>query len=295
MSRRARIARWSTALRSAQRPTRVLGINRRNVDFVYELNRRRDFPLADDKLQTKALLSAAGIPVPRTLRVVRGFFEIPAAARWLAEHPDAVVKPSQGKAGGGVLVLRPQPPMDRIEREAILRSHLSGILGGAFSGGDADVALVEERLVPHPTLAELWGGDVVDLRVILHRGAAIQAMLRIPTVASRGRSNLHAGGLGVGVELASGLTLGGSWRGRPLDCHPDTGGPLAGVRIPDWPLIVDIAVRTAAQVPLGYLGVDIALDGTRGPNVLEINARPGLEIQNVNRRGLMALLKRDGP
>jgi glutathione synthase/RimK-type ligase-like ATP-grasp enzyme len=50
--------------------------------------------------------------------------------------------------------------------------------------------------------------------------------------------------------------------------------------------VLDVARRAAGSVPLGYLGVDVVLDVERGPLVLEINARPGLEIQNINARGL---------
>ena len=36
---------------------------------------------------------------------------------------------------------------------------------------------------------------------------------------------------------------------------------------------------------LGYLGVDIVLDKDQGPLMLELNARPGLNIQIANREG----------
>ena len=38
---------------------------------------------------------------------------------------------------------------------------------------------------------------------------------------------------------------------------------------------------------LGYLGVDIVLDKTHGPLILELNARPGLNIQIANQFGLV--------
>ena len=38
---------------------------------------------------------------------------------------------------------------------------------------------------------------------------------------------------------------------------------------------------------LGYLGVDIVLDKTKGPLILELNARPGLAIQIANRTGAL--------
>jgi len=44
-------------------------------------------------------------------------------------------------------------------------------------------------------------------------------------------------------------------------------------------------------VPLNYVGVDIVIDETDGPLILEINARPGLEIQNINGFGLGAALE----
>jgi len=37
--------------------------------------------------------------------------------------------------------------------------------------------------------------------------------------------------------------------------------------------------------------MDLVVDATRGPLVLEINVRPGLEIQNVNRIGLRGRLR----
>ena len=41
---------------------------------------------------------------------------------------------------------------------------------------------------------------------------------------------------------------------------------------------------------LGYVGVDIVLDRDWGPLMLEINARPGLNIQIANRKGLLPRL-----
>ncbi len=37
---------------------------------------------------------------------------------------------------------------------------------------------------------------------------------------------------------------------------------------------------------LGYLGVDLVLDKDHGPLMLELNARPGLNIQIANQVGL---------
>ena len=40
------------------------------------------------------------------------------------------------------------------------------------------------------------------------------------------------------------------------------------------------------SIALGYMGIDFVIDQRYGPQILELNVRPGLEIQNVNGKGL---------
>ena len=42
---------------------------------------------------------------------------------------------------------------------------------------------------------------------------------------------------------------------------------------------------------LGYIGTDLVLDKYRGPQLLELNARPGLSIQVANGQGLLPRLR----
>jgi hypothetical protein len=42
---------------------------------------------------------------------------------------------------------------------------------------------------------------------------------------------------------------------------------------------------------LGYIGTDVVLDKVLGPQLLELNARPGLAIQVANGRGLLPRLR----
>jgi alpha-L-glutamate ligase-like protein len=122
---------------------------------------------------------------------------------------------------------------------------------------------------------------------VLYRGVPVMAMVRLPTLASRGRANLHQGAVAAAIDLAAGRTFGGVWRNRPVDRHPDTGGAIHDIVVPQWPELLESAVRLADGVGLGYLGVDFVLDAATGPVVLEANARPGLAIQTANRRGLL--------
>jgi hypothetical protein len=115
-------------------------------------------------------------------------------------------------------------------------------------------------------------------------------MIRIATKDSNGTANLHQGAIGVGIDWDSGVTTHASQHGKSITAHPDTGTALLGVNLPHWQQIRDIALKVAGAVPLKYLGIDIAI-GETSPYMLEINARPGIEIQNVNQVGLRNILE----
>lgn len=293
-------ARFSLALERAS--VELVGINGRNLRVVYPHNARRHFPIADDKIVAKEWLSKAGVPVPDTLFVARSFVDLSGMERRLAELDEFVIKPANGSGGGGIVVVigRDVEPGSgprwvtaggaRLS-PGDLRRHAAEILFGSFTLDSPDAVLVEDRLVPHPVLSRLFPDGLSDVRVLSLRGTPFAAMVRVPTVASGGRANLHQGAIGLAVDLGTGVTTRALLRGERLERHPDTRAPLVGVELPDWATILEIAVRSAAAVPLGYLGVDIGLDARRGPVVLEINKRPGLEIQNVLGRGLRGVIE----
>lgn len=276
------------------RRAQVYGINRRNLALVYPNNDRRHYPLADDKLLAKERFRAAGVPAPETLAVCEGLFAVPGVVEALRGRSQFVVKPACGAGGGGILVVGAWDAGAGHWRRAggepltplTLGRHLADVVFGVHSSQLEDRAFVERRVEPHPLFAALWGDGLCDVRVITLRAAPVMAMIRVPTAESGGRANLHQGGLGIAVDLATGRTSRALHRGRPVERHPESGAPLLGLELPAWPAVLDAARRAAAAVPLGYLGVDVVVDRAARPLVLEINARPGLEIQNVNGRGL---------
>ena len=44
----------------------ILGINRRNLEYIKKLNPQKNIRLADNKYKTKQFLEQRGIPVPKT-------------------------------------------------------------------------------------------------------------------------------------------------------------------------------------------------------------------------------------
>ena len=275
-----------------------LGLNRRDRDLVARYNPRR---LAHDtihKLHTKTLLRARDIPVAETLAVYRFPHEIRRFVRDAADWTDFVIKPAQGTGGGGVIVVAGREAEAFLSlggqtlRPRTLENHLSDILNGVYSLNHRyDEAFVERRLQAHPTLARLSFQGLPDIRIIVFQGIPLMAMLRLATRRSEGRANLDNGGLGVGIDLVSGLTTGAMARRRWVNEHPDTGLGLSGVRVPEWKELVRLATRCADATDIKYLGVDVVLDADLGPCVLELNARPGLLIQLANRRGLRPLIE----
>jgi alpha-L-glutamate ligase-like protein len=286
--------------RLVERRRHVVGINRRNLTLVYPNNRRKDYPLADDKLLSKERFAAAGVPVARTLAVCDGLFAIAGVVSSLAGRGQFVVKPANGSGGDGILVAGDWLPDQGAWRSAggrlidpqQLQRHFANIVFGAHSNQLEDRAFVEERIHPHAFFSRLWSDGLCDLRILTMRGVPVMSMIRVPTAESGGRANLHKGGLGIAFDLKSGRTTRAVYRGRCIEVHPESGMPLVGLQIPRWQEALDVARRTAAAVPLGYLGIDVVIDAERGPLVLEINARPGLEIQNVNGSGLAPALAR---
>jgi len=271
----------------------LYGINRRNVELVYAENPRRHYPIADDKLLAKQHLAAAGVPTPATLHVCEGLFAIPRVLAALADESQIVIKPANGAGGQGIVVLGERLGPGRWRKAGgdpytvrELQRHLAEIVLGSHTDMLADQAFVERRIVPEPLFHELWTEGLCDVRVITHGAVPVMAMVRVPTRESDGRANLHQGGLGLAVELAHGRTFRAVHRGQAITHHPESNMPLVGLDLPRWDEVLAVARRAAAAVPLGYLGCDVVVDAVLGPLVLEINARPGLEIQNVHGYGL---------
>ena len=274
-----------------ERPSRrveTLGINRRNLDYVFADYRPGKFRDLDDKLLTKQLMGEHDLPVPRTLDVITGPDDLERLPDILARLSDVVIKPSRGWGGRGIQVLTRQgeqwckPDGSAISLETIT-AEVNDILSGIYSlDEEKDQALLEERVVSHGFFTGIYPRGLSDLRLVLDRGVPIQAMCRIPADASDGKANLHSGGVGLGVDIATGRTNGAVCHDRNITQHPDSGAPLIDLQMPHWDRCLDLARRSAQVLDLDYFGVDIVIDTNRGPLLLELNARPGLAIQLAN-------------
>ncbi|MCV2490721.1 hypothetical protein OF117_15280 [Geodermatophilus sp. YIM 151500] len=181
-----------------------------------------------------------------------------------------VVKPTSGYGGGGVRLVTPA------EAEATVADPRCDLI-------------VQERVLQHPELRAVNPGSLNTLRVLAVRlpghgpllAAAVQRWGRVGTGPV---DNLSAGGLCSAVDLDTGRL--GPAVGRPRDrrrvehdTHPDSGARIAGVLVPQWPQVRDLAFRLMAAFPeLDHVGWDIAVTD-RGPLVIEGNgSMPGVNV-----------------
>lgn len=266
----------------------ILGMNARNLSYIGPNNSKKAVDLANDKLRSKAVLKAAGIPVPEVYGVIRSRQELE-NFRWEDLPKSFVLKPNSGMGGDGIKVIYGKKNDKWILSEGRtvevedFRSHIFNIFDGFFSlfGGE-DIAFFEERIKICHSLKPYSFRGVPDIRVIVYNNVPVMAMLRLSTKESSGKANLHQGGVGVGIDIATGITTQAIQRDRLIEKTPDTKLKLSGIRIPYWKEILEIAIRCQKASSLGYIGVDIAIDKEKGPVVLEINAHAGLSIQIAN-------------
>jgi len=274
----------------------VLGMNRRNLHYIYPNNQRSDYPAADNKLITKKLLQEAGLPVAKTYHVFQYFHQMSHFQQDIANLDSFVIKPARGRGGGGIKVIASkkneswQDTNGNTVSLEQMRKQILDIIFGVYSFDTQDVAIIEEKISQHVAINAIYNHGLSDVRVIICQHRIVMTMIRIPTDLSDGRANMHQGAIGIGIDINTGITQSAILNGNTLARHPDSNSDLLNLQIPHWTEVMDLCVKISHIMPLKYLGVDIAITN-EGPQVIEVNVRPGLEIQNANQNGLRAILE----
>ena len=288
----------------------ILGLNARTQLFAYKYNTKRGKNIADSKIQTARVLKDAGVSGPKIYRKFKTPEDV-SEFDWAGLPDKFALKPSRGMGGEGIVVVKrrlrnkqslaSQSPDKQIwlttNKERVttedLKLHTLDILEGAYSMGNVpDVAFIQEYVGRAKAFRRWAYRGTPDIRVIVFNKVPVMAMLRLPTKESGGRANLHQGAVGVGIDIATGITTKAIWHGEQIVFKPGTERKLRGIKIPGWTQVLETAVNAQIVSGLGYAGVDIVLHPERGPMVLELNAQPGLQIQLANMEGLKKRLER---
>jgi len=275
----------------------ILGLNARNLLYIRPFNPRKVIALADDKMRTKAFLAARGVPVAKIYARIASRRELRSFT--LHNLPETcVLKPNRGFGGQGIIILQGRCQGLFLEQgkrpipERRLREHVEDILDGRFSiDGRPDSAFFEKLLIPHDCFAPCRPAGLPDIRIVVFNLVPVMAMLRIPTTESGGKANVHRGGIGLGIDLASGITTFAAQRNRIIAKLPHGRQP-GGIPIPSWRELLLLASRIQELTNIGYIAVDLTIDAEQGPLLLEVNARAGLMVQIANLAPLRSRLRR---
>lgn len=301
----------------------ILGMNARNLALIRPYNLRKNIRIADSKIRTKKVLGEENIPVPQIYGIIRDSRELE-KFDWNKLPESFVLKPNRGMGGEGIVVINESKTLakgdsakradgnmagktnENEKKDAKITAdekiwidtsstewtkndferHILNILDGNFSLQNIpDIAFFEQKIIMHNVFRKYSFKGVPDIRVIVFNRVPVMAMLRLTTKWSSGKANLAQGAVGVGIDLATGITTTAEIKKpiqRFITKHPDTKEPLRGIELPYWDEILEIAIKSQEASGLGFLGVDVTIDKDRGPVLFELNARPGLEIQNVN-------------
>lgn len=276
----------------------ILGMNARNFLYIRPFNKRKYKLIADDKLQTKERLIEHGVPTTHLIKSFTSLDDV-RSFDWKSLPPRFVVKPAHGYGGRGIVCVSGWNGQEgkSTKRETVtvkdLEADMFEIIDGAHSLNNLpDTAFIEERVLIHPFFKKLTEKGVPDIRIIVFNKIPVMAMLRLPTIHSDGKANLHLGAVGVGIDMRTGITTYGVARNTAVSYIPGKKIKVGGIKIPDWRKILTVAVEAQEASKLGFVGIDIVLDKERGPLVLEVNARPGLSIQVANNDSLRTRLER---
>ncbi len=274
-----------------QKSRYILGLNARNLTYLRPSNSLRAIRIADNKLLAKRILKKAGLPVLETYAIIKRVEEMKTFG-WTDLPPTFVLKPNRGLGGEGILIVYgrkkkfPHPWVRADKREVRiddLQNHVLNILEGSFSRTYLpDVAFFEERIKLLKLLKPYSFRGIPDIRILLYNSVPIMAELRLPTRESGGKANLHLGGLGVGIDLGTGITTTAIQKDRIIEYAPGTRLLLRGIQIPDWKEVLRLAILAQQTTRIGFLGIDLAIDRDKRPMILELNVRPGLSIQIAN-------------
>lgn len=274
----------------------ILWINARNLRYIRTKNSDESISLADSKLKTKHFLSSRGIPFAETYFTINNQQELHKFSLKNIKSNTFVIKPNKWSWWRGILIVRRENEMyiidSEIWSEEEIKLHMIDILHGSFSlHGSTDTIIIEEMLSPWKDFSLYSKHGLADIRVIVYNLVPITAMVRMPTLHSGGKANLAQWWIGIGLNIANGEVI-SLFQSKKIftTVFPVEHSELQNQHIPFWEDILLYSSQVQMYTKLGYLALDWVIT-KNWPKLLEINARAGLEIQNVNLVPLAARLK----
>ncbi len=276
----------------------LLWQNARNLKYIKGFNSKMARKLADSKLKTKEFLKSRGVPVPKTLAILKNHDQV-TLERVMELDPPFVVKPNNWFGWKWIIVVDEVDASGNfvantgdIYSPEQMKIHLLNVLDGFFSlSWSRDRALIEKKIVITNEVQVLGTFWLPDVRIIVFNMVPIMAMLRIPTKESDWKANIHWWACAAGIDIWTGKLTYITQHSKIVKSVPWV-GDVRGLVLPDWDKMLEMSVRVQKETNIWYLGCDIVMDHKEGPLLLEINIRPWIAIQIANMARLKDRLER---
>ena len=262
------------------------------------LGNNKYFCISDDKYLF-SLVFQNYIRTPKTICLIqkgkiislgKDVYDIDSLIAWIYRNNGCVIKDRSGSDGFDVFVISIENNNILYRNKILTASDLANIIEKLPNG------IIQERVFQGEYASKLYSGSVNTLRIVSIRKVGeikheiVGAVQRIGTNASAPVDNFRQGGLCALIDLESGV-LGKASGGVLLDSngnrilyskHPDSGGQIEGVVVPNWKEIKKKIIEITEQLPFfEYIAWDIVVQDN-GISVIETNMKSDLAIFQIH-------------
>ncbi len=195
-------------------------------------------------------------------------------AQLLSEF-DCIVKPCDGKLGKGIF--------------KIYKDDASKDVRGLFDSCVKDKMLVEQCIDSCEELKAFHPQSLNTIRVVTignkDKACVFSGVLRTG-VGDSVIDNSHQGGVSAQINIQTGIveTDAANTEGESFVCHPDSGIPFKGFKIPYWDSIVETCCEAAKLTSNPITGWDVAVNNQGKVEFVEANYGPDMDMMQTRYR-----------